>query len=757
MAAALTAEGYSVWWDRHLAGGDEFSAEIEKELSAAKAVIVAWSVDGSKSRWVKDEAGIAAGAGKLVAVSLDGSEPPIGFKQFHAIDFGDASDAVFAEVKRSVGLKINPAAGPKTEATVLTATSAKPSQGDSRKKLAIAAAVTIAALFAGIIVIRGLQNPATPAGEITPEIAAADAQQSTGDYRSIAVLAFTDLSPQGDQEYFSDGIAEELLNVLARDTTLRVAARTSSFAFKGKEQSIGVIGKALNVDAVLEGSVRKAGDQLRITAQLIDVQSGFHLWSQTYDRELTDVFAIQDEIAQAIVGSLPSSGASHKVTAVRQTNREAYDLYLQGRHHLMRRTRPSIERANALFERSVAIDPTYAPAWAELAMSTLLLRRGPGTYGNLDLSEVIAIAGPEIDKALTLDPALAEAHVASGLFKVNKGDSRGALTAYRRAIELNPSTPNARHLLYITLLRNGEFREAFEVIDEAAAFDPLSGIISENHVASLIRRGQTEDAINAAQRLIDLHPDWPLAKLALAYAYNDNRQFAEAARLLDEAATAARSSNLNLQAAFQFITIKFFDHTLVENAPVHPASFLAVIEGRHEQARDLVMELNARDPNDPFNAGRTGWTLWAIGDATGALEVFENSMKLPGVEASLVTRGGCYPGLYVAGLYQYFGDSAAAQPIIDRCRETLANMAAQGYVLPFSERDMPVELLMVEGRYDEALAELRKLADSDQFISWWIEFEPNYRPLYDDPRFQQIVADLNARAEREREKYLAAQ
>ena len=571
------------------------------------------------------------------------------------------------------------------------------------------------------------------------------------------MLAFADLSPEADQEYFSDGIAEELLNVLARETSLRVAARTSSFAFKGKEESISAIGQALNVDAVLEGSVRKAGEKLRITAQLIDAQSGFHLWSQTYDRELTDIFTIQDEIAKAIVGSLPSSEAPREVAAVQQANREAYDLFLQGRHLLLRRTKPSIEEALTLFDRAVEIDPDYAPGWSGLGMSALLLRKGPGTYGDWTYEQVSAIARPAISKALALNPQLADAHTANGLFLSNEGKFTESIAAYRRAIELNPSTPNARHLLYLVLLGEGHFREAYEVIDAAAAFDPLSAITLENHVASFINRGKPEEALSTAKRLLDLHPDWPLSKSAIANAYSANGQFAEAAGFLEASAVVAQSDNINAAAAFGLTNIRVFDHALVREAPVNPASFLAVIEGRHDDARKLVMDLYERDRDNQFIVWRVGWTLWAIGDPDGALKIFNDFLQTPGADVKIVTPYSCYPGLYIAGLYHQAGNNAAASPIIERCSETLNNMLDQDYIPSFYERDMPVELMMVEGRYDDAIAALRELADGGHFVSWWIEIEPNYRPIYDDPRFQEIVADLKAFAENERARYLAAQ
>ncbi len=598
-----------------------------------------------------------------------------------------------------------------------------------------------------------MQKPVAPATEAAPEIAETATQQAAGEYLSIAVLAFADLSPQRDQEYFSDGIAEELLNVLARDTDLRVAARTSSFAFKGKEQTIAAIGKALNVDAVLEGSVRKAGDKLRITAQLIDAQSGFHLWSQTYDREFTDIFAVQDEIAQAIVGSLPSSGAPREVAALKQTNRKAYELYLRGRHQLLQRTGSSIGEAQNLFEQSLMIDGSYAPAWADLAMSALLLH--VGSYGDLDLDETVAIAGPAIEKALTIDPLLAEAHTAKGLLLGHQRHAHAAIAAYRRSIQLNPSTPNARHLLYLALLRQGKFREAYEVIDRAAAYDPLSAITLENLVTSLSLRGRSDDALIAARRLSDLHPDWLLAKSALANAYNETGRFAEAGALLEQASEAAQPSFLDVRVAFQLMNIKAFDSPLVKNAPVDPASFLDVTQGNHEQARTLVMRQLAREPDNIFFVWRAGWTLWAIDDAPAALKVFEDFLQSPNANALIVTPTSCYPGLYIAGLYRQSGDPAAAQPILDRCRETIDNMSVEGYVPLFFERDMVVELMVLEGRYDDAIAELRTLADSGRFISWWIEFEPIYQPLRDDPRFQEILADLNAFSEREQERYLA--
>ena len=751
LAAVLEADNFNVWWDKNITGGVEFSKETEARLDEAKVVLVVWSKNSIHSNWVADEATEGRERGCLVPIAIDEVKPKIGFRQFQTIAFenwnGEATSPEILELKAALTAQLT-GSKPNFSSTI-PENSHWVDQIRNPRFFALIGIVLTAALASVLWLPKSDREiQATEAGH-TGNLNEA--------YKSIAVLAFSDLSPNRDQEYFSDGIAEELLNVLARQTNLRVAARTSSFAFKGSNEDIAAIGQALNVDAVLEGSVRKAGEKVRITAQLIDARSGFHLWSNTYDRVFDDVFAIQDEIAGSIVEALPSSKSDSDLSAVIQTDNEAYDLFLQGRHYLALRTRGSIEKALALFQRVVEIDPDYAPAWAEIGIAANLLSRGPDTYGDWTLNQVTEIAGPAIEKSLSLDPLLAEAHTAKGLFLARQRKSEEAIVEYRKAIALNPSTPNARHLLYLTLTFVGEFSEAHDVIDEAAEFDPLSAIILENRVSSLVLRDQTDEAFEVARQLSNLHPGWPLSISALAAPYSATGRFAEAAKLIETAANLSQSDNAYANASFALINIKMWDHPLVEKAPVDPASFLAVNEGRYEEARTLVMRQFNNNPGNTFAAWRAGWTLWAIGEAEEALDLFERSIDpFEGLEAIDVTSPlGCYPGIYIAGLRQRLGDPSAAEPIIRECNEIIANMEAQGYVLPFYERDMPIELLMLEGKHEEALMALRKLADSGQFISWWIEVEPIYEPVRNDPRFKQIVLDLKLLAERERQRFLA--
>ncbi|MFU8878508.1 MAG: hypothetical protein ACNA7E_10230, partial [Wenzhouxiangellaceae bacterium] len=287
------------------------------------------------------------------------------------------------------------------------------------------ATLVIALLAIGLLIAdRTFLKPAsvvTPVAESTETVESLIAQPAESAERvqdnSIAVLPFADLSPEGDQQYFSDGIAEEILNLLAQVRDLTVIGRTSSFAFKGKNVDLREIGETLGVAYLLEGSVRKAGDDLRITAQLVRTDTGAHLWSESYDRRLENVFAIQSEIATAIADALRVSlvgGDDAAPVAQIAASIPAYERFLQARRLIQGRTRAGIEAARALLDEAMALDPDYAPAHAAAAQAVLLLAASPTSYGDIPLDQAVAEAQPLIDRALALDPNLAEAHAVQG-------------------------------------------------------------------------------------------------------------------------------------------------------------------------------------------------------------------------------------------------------------------------------------------------------------------------------------------------------
>jgi len=337
--------------------------------------------------------------------------------------------------------------------------------------------------------------------------------------RSIAVLPFANMSGDPENEYFSDGISEEIINALAQLSGLRVAARTSAFSFKGKNVDLRVIGDQLGVGTVLEGSVRKAGNRLRITAQLINVADGYHLWSERYDRELTDVFAIQDEIAKTIADKLKVTvGVRTDEQLVRPatTNLAAYDLYLKG-HALELQRGPALLAAVECFGEAVALDPDYAPAHAELAKSLVLL----SMFGMRSPAETHPRAAVAAAHALEADPGLVAAHAAQAMFAFCAEQDRAkASRAWARAVELDPSDAEARALRadYDLCYARGEFDEAVREVGVALAADPLNVNTRAHRSLILVFARRFDEAEAEARRALEIGPGVFYARWAMVHA-----------------------------------------------------------------------------------------------------------------------------------------------------------------------------------------------------------------------------------------------
>ncbi len=285
LAGVLENAGHSVWWDRHIRGGAAFAKDIESQLQKADAIVVAWSAAANESDWVKDEAVFGRDKGVLIPIRLDASEAPLGFRQYQTLEFdrwrGDA-DAPAVQTLLSAIADLSGADRP-VVATIEPKSLAARAKSD--KRFWAAGAVFVIAIFTGVFLLRSGPAPGAVAGGAETAARTTPANRSAP---SVAVLPFADMSPEGNQEYFADGLSEELLNVLVRVDGLQVASRTSSFALKDKVFSISEIAERLDVSHVLEGSVRKMNNRVRITAQLIDANTDKHLWSETYDRHLSD-------------------------------------------------------------------------------------------------------------------------------------------------------------------------------------------------------------------------------------------------------------------------------------------------------------------------------------------------------------------------------------------------------------------------------------------------------------------------------------
>lgn len=344
----------------------------------------------------------------------------------------------------------------------------------------------------GVVISQSDQDPVVQQREfVAPE-------------NSIAVLPFADLSKDGNQAYFSDGISEEILNLLAQVEGLHVAARTSSFAFRKGGTDIREIGRLLNVSTVLEGSIRKAGDQIRLTAQLINVADGYHIWSHTYDRKLDDVFAIQDEVASAIATALVDSfGGLQQKQASRTLNLAAFEAYRTGRLHWWRRSPEELQKALTLFAEALKNDPAYAPAYAAMADSWMLL----ALYGNMTSIKATERAMPMIEKALEIDPGSAEAFAALGLARWQIGQRDAAESALRQSIKLNEDYIPAYLWLGGLLGELGRLPEQSQILQQAMTLDPLNELLAINFAGNLSSRGDYQGGKDLLQGLVTLKPD----------------------------------------------------------------------------------------------------------------------------------------------------------------------------------------------------------------------------------------------------------
>jgi len=354
---------------------------------------------------------------------------------------------------------------------------------------------------------------------------------------SIAVLPFTDLSATKDQEWFCDGIAEEILNALSPLPGLHVAARTSAFSFRGKNEDLRSIGEKLNVATVLEGSVRRSGDRVRITAQLIDASNRFHLWSERYDREVNDIFDVQDEIAKAVAERLRVTlvGGQHaRLVEKSTTNIEAYELYLKGRALLYQRG-SSIMPALEQFRKAVELDPNYALAWAGIADAYTVI----AYFGLLRGAEAKRHGLAAAKRSIELDPSSPEGHTALACaMLLYENNLDGAQREFRRALELNPNYIRGRcwYALICLQFARGRFEEGLAEVRRAAEADPLSAYVTTILAASLGAAGRHEEASDAARRAVQLDPSSFLARWVLGAALSWGSQYDEAVTVLEQAA-----------------------------------------------------------------------------------------------------------------------------------------------------------------------------------------------------------------------------
>ena len=431
--------------------------------------------------------------------------------------------------------------------------------------------------------------------------AAAGAEKSVP---SIAVLPFSNMSPDPEQEYFCDGLAEELIDALARLEGLRVVARTSAFQFKGQALDVGEIGKRLKVGTVLEGSVRKAGNRLRINAQLINASDGYHLWSERYDRNMDDVFAVQDDIARSVVEKLKVKllGEAGESVVKRQTgNLEAYHCFLKGRHYLF--SRYDVRKAVEFFEQAVNHDPSYAQAYAGLASCFNVL----GVFGHLPPKVAFSKAKAAVDQALRIDDRLAEAHAALAMirffFDWNWSEAE---RAFKQALELNPAGIEAHcwYGLFLAIVMDRP-EEGLAKVKRAQALDPVSAYASAVAGVIFYVARQYGEAIEKLQQALEMQPSHGMALQYLTVTYSacsrHNEAVASAQRLV----------------------------SLMGRTPIYLGVLGAILAraGRRDEAQAVLTELEERARQEYVSPLSFGLFISELGQTDRAFEQLEKAYE----------------------------------------------------------------------------------------------------------------------------------
>ncbi|HSY08979.1 MAG TPA: TIR domain-containing protein [Steroidobacteraceae bacterium] len=507
LVAAIEAKGWSVWWDPAIAAGQQFDDQIDAELQAASAVLVVWTPTSVASRWVRGEARDAAERGILVPVRFEDARLPIDVRAIQTTDLDqwgeDPSSVPFQDLLRSLSTVIK---RQRAQQSAKSATSSAPS-----------------------------------ASAAAPRV-------------SICVLPFANMSGDQEQEYFSDGITEDIITDLSKVSALAVVSRNSAFMYKGKHVDVPKLARELKVGHVLEGSVRKAGGRVRITAQLVDGSSNDHVWAERYDRDLNDIFTLQDEISEAIVKALKLKLLPEEKKAIEQRgtdNVEAYNLYLMARQSYITGHEADARQAEAMIRlcsRAVEIDPGYSRAWALMAIGQMILRFVHGRRGDDGLVPA--------ERALALDANLAEAHAVKARILSQHGRHDEAAAEIDVAVRLDPESYEVNRSAAYLRFRQQRLDEAIRYYEKSMSLletDLNSGSMLITCYTALVN---TQAARRVAQitlsRTAKTLAQDPNNGAAMAYGANALAVLGEAERAKDWMNRALLIDPDNMNARYNF-------------------------------------------------------------------------------------------------------------------------------------------------------------------------------------------------------------
>lgn len=568
---------------------------------------------------------------------------------------------------------------------------------------------------------------------------------------SIAVLPFSDMSAEGDQKYFAHGLSEEILNLLAGIRELKVSGRTSSFSFEDKDVPIPEIGDALGVAHVLEGSVRKSGDRVRITAQLIDTEDGFHVWSKNFDRRLTDIFVIQDEIAGAIASALRLSliGDDRDPVGPESTDSiETYDRFLEARQLIQDRSVAGLERARELLDEALARDSEFAPALAQQALAWLMLSDARTTPGDEPFATAVARAETLLERALKINPELASAYAVRGLMLTLQRNFDAADRALVRALEVNPSHSDALNWRAINLRNAGRLRDELEVRRQLLEIDPLHLSNLFNLSVAHLLRGQTDQALEVARRLKRDFPGSPWGDLAEVEALMGSGRLARAQELARE---KLADGNSILVSSASSVNMRLGCFEAAIEVAGSPFGLALAGQERFEEAIAAARDSAAANPGDSNSSLSLLRVLSLAGRHESLLEYYDQRWgSLDALQAYFGFEDMTAEVAPIATAQARLGQTEALEQTLAHWRARLADPREQGYALPYFHF-IEAGFQTLSGNRESALALLEQSIEGG-YLNPMLGIEPEFHELREDPEFQRLTARNLELINAEREK-----
>jgi TolB-like protein/tetratricopeptide (TPR) repeat protein len=733
LSAALEATGLSAWWDREISGGTRFAGEIESRLAAAKVVVVAWSRDSVSSMWVLDEASVARDAGKLVPISLDGAPAPIGFRQIHVIDFSKwRGEREAPEIDELVAAIARITAEP-------PATAPAKRRGRflwRRHAVAIAAALTLLALAGAFTVLLTARSP--------PEDARVENRRMPREtYASIAVLPFNDLSEGAQKSPLADALADEIINTLGRNTSLRVVARTSSFVFKDKAATAEQIGRTLDADAILEGSLTRAGQRLKVSLQLIDTQSGFSLWSDLFDRTVADIFDLEEDIAARVAARLNIALRPSKTRVT--NNLEAYQAFAEGKGLMLRRN-ANVQAMDTL-KRAVALDPKLAEAYADMSRLTYWLSTGDGSPPDLPGMKSL------LDKAAAIKPDAPETILARNLYLRASGDYGSDLKEAERGAALYPNDAEIAAYLGRTLQHHRDSAGALKAAERAAALDPMSEDAAVFYAQALYFAGRRTEFLRSTSATLNRFPD---SRLASNLLFGFRIAFGDPAGALAMAAKALASDlsdeDGRRRIAYTLATFGFTDesHALLKGDAMdllrldamNPARIAAAVAYEKTHMQEIPADIRRN-------------LAYATEDLAAFLPELEREASEPALSGMLnAPDGGVFALSDLAFARAQGGQADRAEKAAEDGEKLIAELRAKG-------RDNPhfwlAAALLASFRGDQvaALERLERMLAFKAVDQFWAD-DPGFASVREDPRYREFVKKYRVEFDRQRKEIIAS-